>query len=80
MQKAYILINAEAGKLWEIARAASNVKGVRMADTVTGEYDVIVYAELDDLSKLSEIIEQLQSLDGVIRTHTSIVIPYFSSP
>ena len=80
MQRAYIFINSEAGKLWDVAKAASKVAGVKMADTVTGEFDIVVYVELDDLNKLGELINQLQSIDGVIKTQTSVVIPYFSSP
>ena len=80
MERVYVFINAEPMRLWEIAKAATTIKGVKMADAVTGEFDVIVYAELDDTKELSGIIRQLQSINGVIRTHTSIVISYVSSP
>jgi DNA-binding Lrp family transcriptional regulator len=75
MQRAYVFINAEPGKLWMIAEAASRVKGVKMADAVTGEFDVVIYVELETINQLSDLINQLQSIDGVLRTRTSIVIP-----
>jgi len=75
MQRAYIFINAESGKLWRIAEAAAKVGGVKMTDAITGEYDVVVYSELEDMGQLSDLIHQLHAIDGVIQTHTSIVIP-----
>jgi DNA-binding Lrp family transcriptional regulator len=75
MQRAYVFINAEPGKLWQIAGTASKIKGVKMADAITGEFDVVLYTELDDMNDLSNLIALLQNIKGVIRTHTSIVIP-----
>jgi DNA-binding Lrp family transcriptional regulator len=75
MQRAYVFINAESGKLWQIASAASKIKGVKMADAITGEFDAVLYAELDDMNDLSNLIALLQNIKGVIRTHTAIVIP-----
>ena len=75
MQRAYVFINAEPGKLWQIADTASKIKGVKMADAITGEFDVVLYAELDDMNHLGNLIDLLQNIKGVIRTHTSVVIP-----
>ena len=75
MQRAYVFINAEPGKLWQIAGTASKIKGVRMADAITGDFDVVIYTELEDMNGLSNLIGILQNIKGVIRTHTSIVIP-----
>ena len=75
LQKAFVLINAEPGNLWKIADTASKVAGVKMAHAVTGEFDIILYAELDDMNQLGRLIETIQEIDGVTRTHTSVVIP-----
>ena len=75
MQRAYVFINAEPGKLWQIAGTASKINGVKMADAITGDFDVVVYTELEDMNGLSNLIALLQNIKGVIRTHTSIVIP-----
>ncbi|MEM2094346.1 MAG: Lrp/AsnC ligand binding domain-containing protein [Candidatus Bathyarchaeia archaeon] len=75
MQRAYVFINAEPGKLWQITAVASKLKGVKMADAITGEFDVILYIELEDMNQLSNLIELIQNIKGVVRTHTSIVIP-----
>ena len=75
LQKAFILINAEPGKLWKIAETASKVAGVKMAYAVTGEFDIIVYAEIEDMSQLGKLIGTIQEIDGITRTHSSMVIP-----
>ena len=43
--QAYILIQTDVGKAAEVATAIAQVKGVTMAEDVTGPYDVIVRAE-----------------------------------
>ena len=75
MARAYVFINAEPGKLWQIAGTVSKIKGIKMADAITGDFDVVAYTELDDMNQLSDLIELIQNIKGVIRTHTSIVIP-----
>ena len=39
--QAYILIQTDVGKAAEVARAIAQVKGVTLAEDVTGPYDVI---------------------------------------
>jgi DNA-binding Lrp family transcriptional regulator len=73
--EAYILINTQAGKLWDVAEEALKLPGVKMAHAVTGQFDVIAYAELETVSDLEKIISIVQFIDGVVRTQTSIVIP-----
>ena len=75
MQKAFILINAEPGKLWEIADSISQVEGVKLASAVTGAFDVIVYAEVVDMSALGALINVIHSIDGVKKTQTAVEIP-----
>ena len=73
--EAYIFINSDPGTLWEIAEAALKIKGVKMAHAVTGQFDVVAYAELANMNMLREIIDKFQSLKGVQRTQTAIAIP-----
>jgi len=73
--QAYVLINTEPGKLWEIADEALKIEGVKMAHAVTGQFDVVAYAEFTKMDELGKIIEKLQRVQGVRRTQTAIVIP-----
>lgn len=73
--QAYVLVNTEPGKLWEIADEALKIKGIKMAHAVTGQFDVVAYAEFTKMDELGKIIEELQRLQGVRRTQTVIAIP-----
>lgn len=72
--QAYIMINAQAGRLWKVAEDALKIKGVKMAHAVTGEYDVIAYIEFTRIEELGRIIDELQSIEGILRTHTAIAM------
>jgi len=46
-----------------------------MVRAVTGLYDVIAYLEIRDMTTLSELVmKKIQSVKGVERTHTAIVV------
>jgi len=75
MYKAFILINTAPSKLWKIADALREIAEVKIASPVTGAYDVIVYAEVVDMSALGALINIIHSMDGVERTHSAIEIP-----
>ena len=73
--QAYILIQTEVGKAAEVAQNIAEVKGVTLAEYVTGPYDVIVRAEarnVDELGKL--VVARVQSIDGITRTLTCPVV------
>jgi DNA-binding Lrp family transcriptional regulator len=73
--QAYILIQTEVGKAAEVALNIAEVKGVTLAEDVTGPYDVIVRAEarnVDELGKL--VVARVQSIDGITRTLTCPVV------
>jgi DNA-binding Lrp family transcriptional regulator len=73
--QAYILIQTEVGKAAEVAQNIAEVKGVTLAEDVTGPYDVIVRAEarnVDELGKL--VVARVQSIDGITRTLTCPVV------
>ncbi len=75
MVQAYILIQTDVGKAAEVANAIAQVKGVTMAEDVTGPYDVIVRAEarnVDELGKL--VVAQIQAVEGITRTLTCPIV------
>ena len=73
--QAYILIQTDVGKAADVAREIAQVKGVTLAEDVTGPYDVIVRAEarnVDELGKL--VVAKVQTLNGITRTLTCPVV------
>ena len=73
--QAYILIQTEVGKAAHVATEIGQIKGVTLAEDVTGPYDVIVRAEarsVDELGKL--VVAKIQAVDGITRTLTCPVV------
>ena len=73
--QAYILIQTDVGKAAEVAAAIAEIKGVTLAEDVTGPYDVIVRAEarnVDELGKL--VVAKVQNISGIPRTLTCPVV------
>ncbi len=73
--QAYILIQTEVGKAATVASSIADIKGVTLAEDVTGPYDVIVRAEarnVDELGKL--VVAKVQAVDGITRTLTCPVV------
>jgi DNA-binding Lrp family transcriptional regulator len=73
--QAYILIQTEVGKAAAVAEAIAAIRGVTLAEDVTGPYDVIARVEahtVDDLGKL--VIARIQDVPGITRTLTCTVV------
>lgn len=75
--EAYIFIECTSGKTKDALREVSDIKGVKTAHAITGQYDIIVFTEADDLRDLGEIIvTKIQGVQGVLRTITSMVVGF----
>ncbi|MGH3458367.1 Lrp/AsnC ligand binding domain-containing protein [Aeromicrobium sp.] len=75
--QAYILVQTEVGKAAEVAKAIAAIKGVTLAEDVTGPYDVIVRAEgpsVDELGSL--VVSTIQVVPGITRTLTCPVVNF----
>jgi DNA-binding Lrp family transcriptional regulator len=73
--QAYILIPTAVGKAAAVAAAIADVKGVTLAQYVTGPYDLIVRAaarNVDELGKL--VVARVQNISGITRTLTCPVV------
>jgi DNA-binding Lrp family transcriptional regulator len=69
--KAYILIQTGAGRVAELVREMSRIRGVRSVYPVTGPYDVIAQAEAPSLTALGEgTLTDIRSLFGVTKALT----------
>ena len=71
---AFIFINTERGKHWKVLDTVLETEGVKFGHAVTGEYDVIAYAEFIKMTDLGFIIDKIQSVEGVVRTITAIAM------
>jgi DNA-binding Lrp family transcriptional regulator len=72
---AYVLIQTDVGHAADVVRQMGQVKGVVVAEAVTGPYDVIARAEaanIDELGRL--VVGGLESIEGITRTITCPVV------
>jgi len=71
---AYVLIKIAPGKSRSITEQIAKIDGVKTAHPVTGIYDIIAYVEASDINSLTGTVRgKIQTIDGVMRTHTAIV-------
>ena len=73
--QSYLLLECSAGMVWKVAETILNIQGVKMAHVVTGNYDVIAFAEFSNIEELTVIIQQVQALKGVQKTQTAVAMP-----
>ena len=73
MLKADVLIQTEAGGGSKVRSEIGSIPGVRIAQSVTGPYDLIVHAEVADMDALGQMLSDIQLLPGLNRTLTCIV-------
>jgi DNA-binding Lrp family transcriptional regulator len=72
---AYILIQAEPGKVAMVAAALRDLPGVSQTAGVAGPYDVIARAQAPDIDELGRLVAtRVRALDGVTRTLTCTVV------
>ena len=71
----YIFVQVEKGEPWQVAAEISKIEGVKTAHIVTGQYDIIVFAELDNLDELKDVVKRIHQLKGVQHTQTAVCIP-----
>ena len=73
--QAYILIQTDVGKAAEVCASIADIKGVTLAEDVTGPYDVIVRAEASNVDELGNLVDaRVQSVEGITRTLTCPVV------
>jgi DNA-binding Lrp family transcriptional regulator len=73
--KAYVLIEAESGRVAEVLAALRVIEGMVAADAVTGPYDIIATMQTPDPRNIGRMVmNEIQGVEGIKRTVTCIVI------
>jgi len=68
----YMLIRTKKGQSFLVVQEAQKIEGVKVAHSVMGSFDVILYAEANDLSDLRRIRETVSQISAVVRTETAV--------
>ena len=73
--KAYVLIEAESGRVAEVLAALRAIPGMSAADAVTGPYDIIAIVQTPDPRNIGRLVmNEIQAVEGIKRTVTCIAI------
>jgi DNA-binding Lrp family transcriptional regulator len=72
--RAYMFINAMRGQSLALTRAIKSIDGVTTADAITGDYDIVAAVEARDLTELRTTMAGVQSIDGILKTTTCMVL------
>ena len=74
MIEAYILFQTEVGTSGAVARAIGKLDGITTSRAVTGPYDVVALAQVEDLGQLAKLVDHdIQTVDSVTRSLTCVV-------
>ena len=68
----YMLIRTKKGQSFSVVKAIEEIIGVEVVYSVTGSYDVILYAIANDLPDLRRIREAVSQISAVTRTETAV--------
>lgn len=69
MVNAYILIEAEPGKIKEIVDEVAKLKETKSVCSVTGPYDIIILIETENIDKLGDmVLKKIQKISGIRKT------------
>ncbi|NWG18979.1 MAG: Lrp/AsnC ligand binding domain-containing protein [Chloroflexi bacterium] len=75
LARAYVLIEAEAGQVGSVIATLRSIKGISVADPVTGPYDIIVTIETPDQRDIGRLVmNELHGIPGIKRTVTCLAI------
>lgn len=72
---AFILVEVEGDHTKSAYKTIQRISGVKSAYTVSGNYDLIVQVEAEDMEALSDLLlSKIRAVDGVTKTNTCFVL------
>jgi DNA-binding Lrp family transcriptional regulator len=70
----YLLLECSSGNVWNVLADIIKIDGIKMAHVVTGNYDIIAFAEFSGIEELTSLIQKVQTLSGVQKTQTAVAM------
>ena len=67
-------VDVEPSKLLEVGKRLSEVPGVRMVFSTSGEHDFFVVVWTTDRESLLRIVEKISKLEGVVKVLPSVLV------
>lgn len=78
---AFVLVDAEPGRIEELATAIADVRGVKSVWSVTGaDADLIAMVQVPEVEHVAEVVtHHIARLEGVRRTRTAVAFREYSA-
>ena len=74
-----ILMNVERSKINEVAAALAEMNGISEVYSVSGKYDLVAIARVENNEKLSDLVtRQMLKLEGIRKTETMLAFQSYS--
>lgn len=74
MPKAFMMIDVEPGKEYDVQKEVAGVSGVEFVHQVTGEHDMIAFIDTESHHDFSSIVNHIRKISGVKDTDTQLVL------
>ena len=75
MSRTYLLANVVPGKERTIRDTLRGINGVKDADVITGQFDIVVTLEAKDSNEIfNKILKKVRKVRGLTRTETFIAV------
>lgn len=70
----YLLLECSSGNVWKVLADIVKIDGIKMAHVVTGNFDIIAFAEFSGIEELTSLIQKVQNLSGIHKTQTAVAM------
>jgi DNA-binding Lrp family transcriptional regulator len=70
----YVLLECSSGNVWKVLADIVRIDGIKMAHVVTGNFDIIAFAEFSGIEELTSLIQKVQTLSGIQKTQTAVAM------
>lgn len=75
MARIYMLANVLPGKEKSIRDTMRGTKGVKSADVITGQFDIVAVFEAKDTNEIfGNILKDIRKIKGITRTETFLAV------
>ncbi|MHA1409372.1 MAG: Lrp/AsnC family transcriptional regulator [Candidatus Odinarchaeia archaeon] len=76
MTVVFMLIEVETGKIHDVLEELKALDGIKELYAITGPYDIIAKVSAKDMETVKGIVEKIHAVPGIVRTLSSIVLPF----
>jgi DNA-binding Lrp family transcriptional regulator len=75
MSRVYLLANVLPGKERSIRDTLRGIPGVKGADVITGQFDIVVTVEAKDTNEIfNKVLKKVRKIRGLTRTETFVAV------